>query len=100
MYQPKTGEICYCKKGVQRDNCITCEGTGQRINFKAIRNHIHEFKTGISKKIQTCKLGSILNFILLNEDENMEVSIYERLRSNGLYLQANNYSKLITKGNV
>jgi hypothetical protein len=39
MYQPKTGEKCYCRKGTQRDNCITCEGTGMRIDFKKIRNH-------------------------------------------------------------
>jgi hypothetical protein len=28
MYQPKTGEKCGCKPGVQRDNCARCEGTG------------------------------------------------------------------------
>jgi hypothetical protein len=39
MWQPKTGATCYCRKGTQRDNCITCEGTGQRIDFKAIREH-------------------------------------------------------------
>jgi hypothetical protein len=37
-YQPKTGQPCTCKKGVQRDNCPACEGTGQRIDFAAIRN--------------------------------------------------------------
>jgi len=37
MYQPKTGKPCNCRKGVQRDNCPACEGTGQRIDFKAIR---------------------------------------------------------------
>lgn len=36
-YQPKTGQPCHCKRGVQRDNCPDCEGTGQRINFAAIR---------------------------------------------------------------
>ena len=30
MYQPKTGERCTCKRGVQRDNCPECEGTGWR----------------------------------------------------------------------
>lgn len=38
MYQPKTGAKCSCKKGVQRDNCATCEGTGLVIDFNAIRN--------------------------------------------------------------
>jgi hypothetical protein len=37
-YQPKTGQPCHCKRGVQRDNCPDCEGTGQRIDFKAIRD--------------------------------------------------------------
>src|SRR5208337_844790 len=37
-YQPKTGQPCTCKPGVQRDNCPQCEGTGQRIDFAAIRN--------------------------------------------------------------
>lgn len=36
-YQPKTGEACYCKPGVHRDNCPQCEGTGQQIDFRAIR---------------------------------------------------------------
>ncbi len=36
-YQPKTGEICHCKRGAQRNNCPECEGTGMQINFKAIR---------------------------------------------------------------
>ncbi len=37
-YQPKTGQPCSCKKGIERDNCPQCEGTGQRIDFAAIRN--------------------------------------------------------------
>jgi hypothetical protein len=37
MYQPKTGQSCHCKPGIQRDNCPSCEGTGQKIDFKAIR---------------------------------------------------------------
>jgi Zn-finger nucleic acid-binding protein len=36
-YQPKTGERCACRKGVERDNCPQCEGTGMRIDFAAIR---------------------------------------------------------------
>lgn len=36
-YQPKTGQACGCKKGVQRDNCPSCEGTGMMVDFKAIR---------------------------------------------------------------
>lgn len=37
MYQPKTGQKCSCKRGIQRDNCPTCEGTGWAIDFRAIR---------------------------------------------------------------
>lgn len=36
-YQPKTGAACSCRPGVQRDNCPACEGTGQCIDFAAIR---------------------------------------------------------------
>lgn len=36
-YQPKTGQPCNCKVGQQRDNCPQCEGTGERIDFAAIR---------------------------------------------------------------
>lgn len=37
MYQPKTGAKCSCRRGVQRDNCPNCEGTGWVIDFRAIR---------------------------------------------------------------
>ena len=36
-YQPKTGKKCYCRKGIERDNCPACEGTGLKIDFNAIR---------------------------------------------------------------
>lgn len=66
MWQPKTGAACYCRKGTQRDNCITCEGTGQRIDFAAIRRkHTHEFKTGRSKTVEVCQCGSF-RFVNLN----------------------------------
>jgi hypothetical protein len=38
---PKTGARCGCKKGIQRDNCLNCEGTGWAINFWLI-NEIRE----------------------------------------------------------
>jgi hypothetical protein len=37
-YQPKTGAKCGCKRGIQRDNCSNCEGTGFAVDFHAIRN--------------------------------------------------------------
>ncbi len=50
-YQPKTGERCYCKPGVARDNCPHCEGTGWRIDFRAIRerNPIDYHQTKIAR---------------------------------------------------
>ena len=36
-YQPKTGEPCSCRPGMERDNCPACEGTGQKVDFKKIR---------------------------------------------------------------
>lgn len=36
-YQPKTGAKCGCRRGVERDNCPVCEGTGWVIDFAAIR---------------------------------------------------------------
>ncbi len=36
-YQPKTGAKCGCRRGVWRDNCPNCEGTGWVINFAAIQ---------------------------------------------------------------
>ena len=37
-YQPKTGMKCSCRPGIERDNCSSCEGTGERIDFAAIRS--------------------------------------------------------------
>ena len=37
MMQPKTGAKCGCRAGIQRDNCLRCEGTGWVVDFKAIR---------------------------------------------------------------
>jgi len=37
MYQPKTGQPCTCRRGLERDNCPRCEGTGWVIDFRAIR---------------------------------------------------------------
>jgi len=42
MYQPKTGAKCYCKLGIERDNCPNCEGTGEVVDFRAIRKAINK----------------------------------------------------------
>jgi len=39
-YQPKTGAKCGCRRGIERDNFPTCEGTGHVIDFRAIRNRL------------------------------------------------------------
>lgn len=44
-YQPKTGAPCTCRKGLDRDNCPACEGTGQQIDFAAIRARKFDEKT-------------------------------------------------------
>lgn len=36
-YQPKTRQRCSCRRGIERDNCAACEGTGWHIDFAAIR---------------------------------------------------------------
>ena len=33
-----TGEACGCRPGNQRDNCPTCEGTGKKVDFAAMRS--------------------------------------------------------------
>jgi hypothetical protein len=40
------------------------------------------------------KLGSVLNFILENEDKEIEMTMYEDLHGNGVILQAKNYDAL------
>ena len=37
MHQPRTNQRCDCRPGRERDNCSSCEGTGWRIDFAAIR---------------------------------------------------------------
>lgn len=44
MYQPKTGVKCTCKRGIARDNCATCEGTGWVVDFAAIHRRRNEKK--------------------------------------------------------
>lgn len=51
QYQPKTGQPCHCKPGQQRDNCPDCEGTGQRVDFAAIRARKTFYFEGIGRKV-------------------------------------------------
>ena len=38
VYSPKTGAKCGCRRGVERDNCPNCEGSGYAIDFKKIHD--------------------------------------------------------------
>ena len=49
METPLTGERCNCRPGVWRDNCPQCEGTGRRIDFRAI--HAAREKRELAAKI-------------------------------------------------
>ena len=55
-YQPKTGVRCSCKRGVERDNCPTCEGTGMVIDFAAIRaeSNVRWLKQDDGERDYTC----------------------------------------------
>ena len=49
---------CDCRPGIARDNCPACEGTGQRIDFAAIRRATcasmgHAWATGRGN-VETC----------------------------------------------
>jgi hypothetical protein len=39
-HPPRTGAKCFCKRGVQRDNCPECEGTGWKIDFVKLRARV------------------------------------------------------------
>jgi hypothetical protein len=41
------------------------------------------------------KAGAILNFVLLNEDKDFEMTAYEYIKCNGAYLTAKNYTSLL-----
>ena len=72
-YSPKTGAKCFCRRGVQRDNCSSCEGTGHQIDFKKIREHTHEFVEGKSGKVAVCVCGKFQHTNLKEDDIIREV---------------------------
>ena len=55
MYQPKPGAKCSCRRGVQRDNCPNCEGTGLVIDFKAIRGQTQSDGETLIKLLKEAK---------------------------------------------
>jgi hypothetical protein len=48
-YTPRTGARCACKRGIERDNCPKCEGSGKVIDFAAIHR---------ARKANLCGCGS------------------------------------------
>jgi hypothetical protein len=46
-YTPRTGARCSCRRGVQRDNCPACEGTGWVIDFAAIHRRRRAREAGL-----------------------------------------------------
>jgi hypothetical protein len=41
-YTPRTEARCTCRRGIERDNCPTCEGTGWVIDFARIHRERRE----------------------------------------------------------
>ncbi len=59
-YQPKTGTPCHCKRGAQRDNCRSCEGTGYSIDFAAIRARVPQYES-VKLDITPEEINKIIN---------------------------------------
>lgn len=55
MTTPKTGAICSCKRGNQRDNCPRCEGTGMVIDFATLRVQTARLVGGWHTKCSRCQ---------------------------------------------
>lgn len=64
QYQPKTGEACSCRPGIERNNCPQCEGTGQRIDFKAIRAKTETESYQEHAKRVLAKCGGSMSMVL------------------------------------
>ena len=70
-YQPKTGARCACKRGVQRDNCPTCEGTGWVIDFAAIRARTKARMAGALSLCPTCRAGEHRDCLSVDAEGNL-----------------------------
>jgi hypothetical protein len=65
-YTPYTGEACACKRGIERDNCPTCEGTGKVIDFAAIharRRAVCSCGSGLAREEATDARGIFLCYV-------------------------------------
>ena len=72
-YQPKTGAACSCRPGLQRDNCPSCEGTGQRIDFAAIRSRAMTAKHTPGPWEAVCTEGRELDATQLVKDSRHQI---------------------------
>ena len=48
---PLTGSACGCKRGIERDNCPNCEGTGKAIDWKRYHQERRERQKETDKQI-------------------------------------------------
>lgn len=69
---------CSCKPGIQRDNCLNCEGTGQVKDFSS--NHICPKcgKRGDGMRYKHKKYGCDDNYIDTDRDLMMPHSQFQR----------------------
>jgi hypothetical protein len=87
MYQPKTGNKCGCKRGIERDNCPACEGTGMQIDFKAGR------KMPLVSEVLNFDDNQLVNFV----NSKQAVDFFKILKWNeGLIYSRQSYNYCIT----
>lgn len=91
-YQPKTGAACGCKPGRERDNCPRCEGTGQVIDFAAIRARApkaavpaatHHYLHAVPDT-KVSRLHEERSWLLVTSDQADAVTINARVIAEGL----------------
>jgi hypothetical protein len=70
-YQPKTGRRCQCRRGIERDNCGACEGTGWQIDFAQIRARSQDRREDITLQEGIDFLqGAGINVIVFDDKTN------------------------------
>lgn len=67
-YQPKTGEPCFCRPGVARDNCPSCEGTGMKIDFKKIHEKKSSKEAGAHQAWDVILNGKVIDTVFYDAD--------------------------------
>lgn len=68
VYSPKTGAACSCRRGIERDNCAACEGSGRQIDFKAIHaRRVSEEKRATRQVTPMERLNKIIDDMFTSE---------------------------------